>query len=71
MLCISYPTLVVATTSLRMINKLLSKLKGKVSHRDHKRTQQEVPNAFLHYLYKYTWPVLMINNPILISIHHL
>ena len=40
---------VVATTSLRITNRLLSKLKSKVSHRDHKRTQQGVLDVFLHY----------------------
>ena len=53
---------VVATTSLRMTNRPLNKLKSKVSHRDHKRTQQGVLNVFLHYIYWYTWSVLIINN---------
>jgi len=42
---------VVATTSLRITNNILSKLIGEVSYRDHKKTWQEVLNAFLHYLY--------------------
>ncbi len=50
-------------TSLRMTNRPLNKLKSKVSHRDHKRTQQGVLNVFLHYIYWYTWSVLIINNP--------
>ena len=53
-----------------MTNRSLSKLKNEVSHGDHKRTQQKVLDAFLHYLYKYTWSVLMINNLTLISICH-
>ena len=40
---------VIATTSLKITNKPLSKLKSKVSHRDHKRTQQEVPTKLLPY----------------------
>ena len=40
-----------ATTSLRMTNRLLSKLKSIVSYRDHKRTQQEVLDVLLLYLY--------------------
>ena len=60
---------VVATTSLRMTNRPLSKIKSKVSHEDHKKTQQEVSDTFLHYLYKYTWSVLTINNPILMSMY--
>jgi len=55
-------------------NKLISK----VSHRDHKKTQQEVSDAFLHYLYniymvcandKYSYPkvhVLSIKSTILL-----
>ena len=42
---------VIATTSLKITNKPLSKLKSKVSHRDHKRTQQEVPTKLLPYWY--------------------
>ena len=42
---------VVATTSLRTTNRPLSKLKSKVSHGDHKRTQQGVSNKLLSYLY--------------------
>ena len=42
---------VMAITSLRMTNSTLSKLISKVSHIDHKRTWQEVPNALLFYLY--------------------
>ena len=42
---------VVATTSLRITNKLLSKLKSIISHGNHKRTWQKVPNILLHYLY--------------------
>jgi len=34
-----------------MVNRLLSSLISEESHRDYKRTQQGVPNAFLHYLY--------------------
>ena len=34
-----------------MTNSTLSKLIGKVSYKDHKRTQQEVSDTFLHYLY--------------------
>jgi len=34
-----------------MTNKPLIKLKGKVSHRDHKRTQQGVSDELLFYLY--------------------
>ena len=40
----------IATTSLRITNKLLSKFKGKVSYRDHKRTWQEVLDELLLYL---------------------
>ena len=40
-----------ATTSLRITNRLLSKLKSIVSCEDHKRTRQGVSNAFLYYLY--------------------
>jgi len=61
--------LVVATISLRTTNSALSKLIDKVSYENYKRTQQEVPNVFLHYLYKYIWSILMINNLILVSIH--
>ena len=42
---------VIATTSLKITNSILSKLVGKVSYMDHKRTWQEVPNALLPYLY--------------------
>ena len=42
---------VVVTTSLRITTKPLSKLKSKVFCRNYKRTQQEVPAVFLHYLY--------------------
>ena len=49
-LYISLPP-VITTTSLRMTNSTLSKLIGKVSYKDHKRTQQEVSDTFLHYLY--------------------
>jgi len=42
---------IVTTTSLRITNRLLDKLKKVVSHRDDKRTQQEVSNGFLSYLY--------------------
>ena len=57
--------LVVETISLRMTNSILSKLIDEVSHGDYKRTQQEVSNVFLPYLYnryivhandKYTYP---------------
>jgi len=41
---------VVATTSLRMTNRPLSKLKSKISYRDHKRTWQGVSNVFLPYI---------------------
>ena len=34
-----------------MTNIPLSKLKDKVSDRDHKRTQQGVSDVFLHYIY--------------------
>ena len=34
-----------------MVNSALSKLMSKVSYRDYKRTQQEVSNVFLYYLY--------------------
>jgi len=34
-----------------MTNRLLSKLKDKISYRDYKRTWQEASNIFLHYLY--------------------
>jgi len=40
-----------ATPSLRTTNRPLSKLKIKVSHRNHKKTQQEVSNKLLSYLY--------------------
>ena len=40
-----------ATTSLRTTNRPLSKLKSKVSHRNYKRTQQEVSDELLPYLY--------------------
>ena len=72
---ILYYLLVVVTTSLRMTNRLLSKLKNKVSYRDYKRTQQGVPNKLLSYLYdtymvhtnnKYSYPkvhVPYINAP--------
>jgi len=40
-----------ATTSLRMTNKLLSKIKSKISCGDHKKTQQGVFNVLLHYIY--------------------
>ena len=39
------------TTSLRMTNKPLSKLKSIVSHKNHKRTQQGVLDVLLLYLY--------------------
>jgi len=42
---------VVATTSPRMTNSTLSKLRDKVSHGNYKRTQQGVPNALIPYLY--------------------
>ena len=42
---------VVATTSLRMTNKLLSKLISEVFHGNYKKTQQGVPNELLLYLY--------------------
>ena len=42
---------VVVTTSLRITNRLLSKLKSEVSHRDHKKIQQGVLNELLYYLY--------------------
>jgi len=41
----------VATTSLRMTNSILSKLIGKVSCENYKRTWQGVPNTLLPYLY--------------------
>ena len=44
---------VVATTSLKITNRPLSKIKSEVSHENNKKTQQEVSNIFLHYLYKY------------------
>ena len=34
-----------------MVNKLLSSLISKKSHRNYKETQQEVSNAFIYYLY--------------------
>ena len=64
-----------ATTSLSITNSTLSKLIGKTSHGNHKRTQQGVPNALLPYLYnryivcannKYTYPnihVLFMSSP--------
>ena len=39
------------TTSLKTTNRPLSKLKSKLSYRNYKRTQQGVPNVFLHYIY--------------------
>jgi len=42
---------VMTTTSLKTTNSVLSKLIGKVSYRDYKRTQQEVSDALLPYLY--------------------
>jgi len=42
---------VVVITSLRMANSTLSKLIGKVSHGNYKKTQQEVSDALLPYLY--------------------
>ena len=39
------------TTSLRMTNSTLSKLIDEVFYGDYKRTQQEVSNIFLPYLY--------------------
>jgi len=41
----------VVITSLRTTNNLLNKLISKVFYGDHKRTQQEVPNELLPYLY--------------------
>ena len=41
----------VTTTSLKITNRLLSKLKSKVSYRDHKRTWQEVLDELLLYLH--------------------
>ena len=38
-------------TSLRTTNNLLNKLISEVSYGDHKRTQQEVSNELLPYLY--------------------
>jgi len=59
----------VVTISLRITNRLLSKLKSEVFCRDYKKTQQEVSNIFLYYLHKYRWSVLTINNPTLMSIY--
>jgi len=42
---------IMTTTSLKTTNSVLSKLIGKVSYKDHKRTQQEVSDALLSYLY--------------------
>ena len=42
-----------------MTNRPLSKLKSIVFHEDYKRTQQEVSNKLLSYLYKY---IACINN---------
>ena len=39
-----------ATTSLRITNRLLNKLIDEVSHEDYKRTWQEVPDKLLPYL---------------------
>jgi len=46
------PLLLLWQPLIKTTNKPLSKLKDKVFHRNHKRTQQEVPDAFLYYLYK-------------------
>ena len=35
---------------VKITNRPLSKLKNKVSHKDCKRTQQEVPDVFLYYI---------------------
>ena len=37
---------------VKITNRLLNKLKNKVSHGNYKRTQQGIPDVFLHYLYK-------------------
>jgi len=42
---------IVVTTSLKMTNSILSKIIGKVSHGNHKRTWQGVPDELLSYLY--------------------
>ena len=42
---------VMTTTSLKTTNSVLSKLISKVSYKDYKRTQQEVSDALLPYLY--------------------
>ena len=36
---------------IKITNSALSSLIEQESHRDHKRTQQEVSNVFLYYLY--------------------
>jgi len=41
----------VTTTSLKITNRLLSKLKDKVSHRDYKRTWQEILDELLSCLH--------------------
>ena len=38
-------------TSLKTTNNLLNKLISEIFYGDHKRTQQEVPNELLSYLY--------------------
>jgi len=36
---------------VKMTNRPLSQLKDEVFHKNHKRTWQEVPDIFLHYIY--------------------
>ena len=47
----SITLVIVATTSLRMTNRLLNELKSIVSYGNYKRTWQGVPNALPPYLY--------------------
>ena len=42
---------VMITTSLKMTNSILSKLIDEVFYKNHEKTQQEVPNELLLYLY--------------------
>ena len=52
----------------KIVNNALSNLIPQKFYRNHKRTWQEVPNIFLHYIYTNTWFVIRINNPTLMSI---
>jgi len=44
-----------------MVNNVLSSLMEQESYRDHKRTQQRVPNEFLYYIcYNYAFNIIVL-----------